>query len=113
MSSKKSKKQVSSKTVDPNGEKITTPRTAKIVLFVFGVGPVLTFAELSPQLTPRLNMITAAGWNIKMGDILPLFRLLITGKKSGPSMFEIASFIGKKECLERITNGIKKATQTT
>ncbi|MBB78683.1 MAG: glutamate--tRNA ligase [Crocinitomicaceae bacterium] len=51
--------------------------------------------------------------NIKMGDILPLFRLLITGKKSGPSMFEIASFIGKKECLERITNGIKKATQTT
>jgi len=39
----------------------------------FGVGPVVTFTELSPQLTPRLNMITAAGWNIKMGDIyIPL-----------------------------------------
>ncbi len=41
MPSKKSKKNVPSKIVDANGEKITTPRTAKIVLFVFGVGPLL------------------------------------------------------------------------
>ena len=41
MPSKKSKKKVSSKIIDSNEEKITTPRTAKIVLFVFGVGPLL------------------------------------------------------------------------
>tara|TARA_Y100001968_G_scaffold310041_1_gene330585 strand:- start:210 stop:380 length:171 start_codon:yes stop_codon:yes gene_type:complete len=41
MASKKSKKRVNTKIIDPNEEKKTTPRTAKIVLFVFGVGPLL------------------------------------------------------------------------
>ena len=40
MSRKKSKKVVSTFT-DTTGEKQTTPRTAKIVLFIFGVGPLL------------------------------------------------------------------------
>ena len=41
MSRKKSKKKVVSSAIDKNGETQTTPRTAKIVLFVFGVGPLL------------------------------------------------------------------------
>ena len=41
MPRKKSKSRVTSKIIDPNGEKKTTPRNAKIVLFVFGVGPLL------------------------------------------------------------------------
>lgn len=42
-----------------------------------------------------------------IGAVLPLFRLLITGKAMGPSMFEISAFIGKKECLERMEEGIQ------
>ena len=41
MSKQKSKKKATSMFIDPNGEKNTNPRTAKIVLFVFGVGPLL------------------------------------------------------------------------
>ena len=41
MSPKKTKKKLTSKIVDSTVEKTTTPRTAKIVLFVFGVGPLL------------------------------------------------------------------------
>ena len=41
MPSKKPKKQVNSRLTDQTVEKQTTPRTAKIVLFVFGVGPLL------------------------------------------------------------------------
>ena len=41
MSSKKLKKKVASKIIDQSGEKVTTPRNAKIVLFVFGVGPLV------------------------------------------------------------------------
>tara|TARA_B100001029_G_C14736925_1_gene273348 strand:+ start:181 stop:354 length:174 start_codon:yes stop_codon:yes gene_type:complete len=41
MPSKKSKKKLTSKIIEENQEKKTTPRTAKIVLFVFGVGPLL------------------------------------------------------------------------
>ena len=41
MSRQKSKKKFTSKIIQTNDEKKTTPRTAKIVLFVFGVGPLI------------------------------------------------------------------------
>jgi len=42
-----------------------------------------------------------------IGAVLPLFRLLVTGKGMGPSMFEIAEFLGKDECVERIEKGLE------
>ena len=41
MPSKKLKKKSTSKITEANEEQKTTPRTAKIVLFVFGVGPLI------------------------------------------------------------------------
>ena len=41
MPSRKSKKKLTSKITQAIEEKKTTPRTAKIVLFVFGVGPLI------------------------------------------------------------------------
>ena len=41
MTGKKSKRKVKSKINDPVLDNQTNPRTAKIVLFVFGVGPLL------------------------------------------------------------------------
>ncbi len=46
-----------------------------------------------------------------IGAVLPLFRLLVTGKGMGPSMFEIAAFLGKEECSERISTGIQAVTE--
>jgi glutamyl-tRNA synthetase len=43
-----------------------------------------------------------------IGAVLPLFRLLLTGTGMGPSMFEIASFLGKEECLNRMDQGLTK-----
>ncbi|MDB4710842.1 glutamate--tRNA ligase [Flavobacteriales bacterium] len=42
-----------------------------------------------------------------MGAALPNFRLLVTGKGMGPSMFEIAALLGKDEVLKRFENGIQ------
>jgi len=41
MPSKNSKKKLTSKIVGLSEKEKTTPRTAKIVLFVFGVGPLI------------------------------------------------------------------------
>ena len=41
MASKKSKRKITSKIVELAGKEKTKPRTAKIVLFVFGVGPLV------------------------------------------------------------------------
>jgi len=46
-----------------------------------------------------------------MGALLPLFRLTVTGKAMGPSMFEIAALIGKEETISRIKTGISKLDQ--
>ncbi len=46
--------------------------------------------------------------NLGIGAVLPLYRLLITGQGMGPSMFEISSFLGKEECINRINEGIAK-----
>jgi len=41
-----------------------------------------------------------------IGRVLPLFRLLVTGKGMGPSMFQIAELLGKKETTNRIKSGL-------
>lgn len=41
-----------------------------------------------------------------IGAVLPLFRLLVTGVGMGPSMFEIAAFLGKDECQSRMETGM-------
>ena len=41
MSRQKSKKKSTPKIIEENDNRKTTPRTAKIVLFVFGVGPLI------------------------------------------------------------------------
>ena len=41
------------------------------------------------------------------GAVLLPFRLAITGVGAGPGMFDIASFLGKEEVLERMDEGLK------
>lgn len=41
-----------------------------------------------------------------IGRVLPLFRLLVTGKGMGPSMFQIAALLGKEETAKRMKAGI-------
>src|SRR5690554_1670071 len=41
-----------------------------------------------------------------IGKVLPLFRLALTGKGMGPSMFEITSLLGKEESLNRLETNI-------
>jgi glutamyl-tRNA synthetase len=47
-----------------------------------------------------------AAKELGIGAVLPLFRLLVTGAGMGPSMFEIAAFLGKEECIERMNIGL-------
>ena len=43
-----------------------------------------------------------------MGAVLPNFRVLVTGKGMGPSMFQIAEILGKKETISRLRTGLEK-----
>jgi glutamyl-tRNA synthetase len=52
-----------------------------------------------------------ASKGLGIGAVLPLFRLLVTGKGMGPSMFEIAALLGKEETLQRMKIGLEKVNQ--
>lgn len=41
------------------------------------------------------------------GAVMPLFRLLITGKGAGPSLFAICELLGKNSCLARMKKGLE------
>lgn len=44
------------------------------------------------------------------GKVGPGFRLLVTGKGMGPSMFEICAVLGKKTVLNRMKEGVEKVS---
>ena len=44
----------------------------------------------------------AAAQNIKAGDVLLPFRVMLVGGKFGPAVFDIAAFIGKDKAVQRI-----------
>jgi glutamyl-tRNA synthetase len=49
---------------------------------------------------------TAAEKGIKMGELQLPFRIMLVGGKFGPTVFDIAELIGKKETIERIRKGL-------
>lgn len=46
--------------------------------------------------------------DLGMGAVLPNFRVLVTGKGMGPSMFQIATILGKEETLSRLRTGLQR-----
>lgn len=46
--------------------------------------------------------------DLGIGAVLPNFRVLVTGKGMGPSMFAISELLGKEEVLKRMRTGLEK-----
>lgn len=42
-----------------------------------------------------------------MGAVLPLLRVLLSGKGAGPSLFDIMAFLGKEESVSRLREGVR------
>ena len=43
-----------------------------------------------------------------MGKLLPAFRVSLTGLGMGPSLFDIASLLGKEETIKRMETALEK-----
>lgn len=42
-----------------------------------------------------------------MGAVLPILRVLLSGKGAGPSLFDIMAFLGKEESVSRLREGVR------
>lgn len=45
--------------------------------------------------------------DLGMGAVLPLLRVLLSGKGAGPSLFDIMAFLGKEESISRLREGVQ------
>ena len=43
-----------------------------------------------------------------MGKLLPIFRISLTGLGMGPSLFDIATLLGKEETIKRMETALEK-----
>src|ERR1044071_1896601 len=52
--------------------------------------------------------LTAEESGIKAGEVMQLFRVIITGGVGGPALFEVIALLGKEEVANRIEAALKK-----
>ncbi|HXH19765.1 MAG TPA: glutamate--tRNA ligase, partial [Chitinophagales bacterium] len=79
-------------------------------------------AEIFEKLMGELNRLTdfssqaidkavhdfAAAYRYPLSDVLPAFRIMLTGVSQGPSVFEIAALLGKEEVTARMKTGMER-----
>lgn len=65
-----------------------------------------SITEFTPEGTERAvkSWIESKGYNT--GAVMNAFRLLVVGALRGPHMFDIISWIGRQETLNRIDKGL-------
>ena len=44
--------------------------------------------------------------DLKFGDVLPVFRVMITGQSAGPPLYEVAVHLGKEQVVARMEKAI-------
>lgn len=77
--------------------------------FVVELTAVLTDqADFSPAVTEATFKATAEKLGIGAGQVMQLFRVVVTGVGGGPNMFEIMELIGKEESIKRMNLFLEK-----
>lgn len=80
--------------------------TTEIVFLLKGV--LNSLSTFTPESIERAFKEFLESKQLGTGQVLPNFRLLVTGLGSGPSMFDIAALLGKEETIRRIEVGLER-----
>ncbi|MEL6358333.1 MAG: glutamate--tRNA ligase [Bacteroidota bacterium] len=65
--------------------------------------PVFEAAQIKATLTELI-----AAKSMKLGEVMPLVRVALTGAGAGPDLMQSVELIGKEECLARLTAFLEK-----
>jgi glutamyl-tRNA synthetase len=79
----------------------------KKIFFEKLIGSFVNTTEWEAPLLETLFKEQAVASNIKQGELLLPFRIMLVGGKFGPAVFDIAALLGKEETISRIANGLK------
>jgi glutamyl-tRNA synthetase len=79
----------------------------KTQFFMDWASVVETLSDFSLTSLEESFKTLATSMNIKVGELQLPFRIMLTGGKFGPPVFNIAETLGKHETIQRIMNGLK------
>ena len=71
------------------------------------VSKVSSIATFTPENTEKELKAWIQQEELGMGQVMNIFRLLIVGEGRGPHLFDIISWLGKEETLDRINRGLR------
>lgn len=60
-----------------------------------------------PHLEEALNAVLQE-FGLKLGQIMPLYRLFVAGRMQGPGMFDVSALLGKEEVVSRLRAGLDR-----
>jgi glutamyl-tRNA synthetase len=68
----------------------------------------LTKAEhLDPQVIEDLFNDVLKQHSMKIGQLMPLLRLMVAGRMQGPGMFDVGALLGRDELVARLRSGVE------
>ena len=77
---------------------------AALATFIAKVGAI-TVAD-APAFEQAFNQALEEH-GLKMGQLMPAYRLCVAGRMQGPGMFDVSAILGRDEVLSRLETGLK------
>ncbi|MEO8734272.1 MAG: glutamate--tRNA ligase family protein, partial [Flavobacteriales bacterium] len=77
---------------------------AAIETFIVRIGEL---DHLTPQEVERTFTLVLEGAGMKIGQVMPSYRLFVAGRMQGPGMFDVSAFLGHDEVVARLRKGIE------
>ena len=84
--------------------------SAKFEDLVKAIAELPDFSAPDFELTTK-EFIQSSG--LKMGEVMPILRIALTGTMAGPSVAEVAALLGKEEVVARLRNGFSHFNTAT
>lgn len=77
---------------------------APIEAYITSIRGLASFTPLDLE-TAFNTVLQASG--MKVGQVMPIYRLFVAGRMQGPGMFDVSAFLGKEEVIARMRAGLE------
>lgn len=64
-------------------------------------------SDPSPRVFEAAFQQTLSDTGLKVGQVMPLYRLFVAGRMQGPGMFEVSALLGRQEVINRLKAGLE------
>lgn len=71
------------------------------------IGAATGLADFTPQAIEATFNAALSASGMKVGAVMPLYRLFVAGRMQGPGMFDVSALIGKEEVVARLRAGLE------